>query len=97
MKSIVLGALNMACFFPSSFVAGSDACLEASPGDTSAAHRSSSQSPRRHRLGESAWRLIWGVAGVVGIALSPRPSAQLDASGGGHLGGAADGALSRAH
>ena len=83
-KSLVLGALNMACFFPLLLVAaqrlpgGVAATLGAAQPIIVAGFFAVAV------LGErlSAWRLIWGVVGVVGIALVVLgPQAQLDALG----------------
>ncbi|WP_303879792.1 EamA family transporter [Actinomyces oris] len=82
-KSIVLGALNMACFFPLLFVAA-----QRLPGGVAATLGAAQPiivaGLAVTVLGErlSAWRLMWGVAGVVGIALVVLgPQAQLDALG----------------
>ena len=82
-KSIVLGALNMACFFPLLFVAA-----QRLPGGVAATLGAAQPiivaGFAVAVLGErlSAWRLIWGVVGVVGIALVVLgPQAQLDALG----------------
>ena len=91
-KSIVLGALNMACFFPLLFVAA-----QRLPGGVAATLGAAQPiivaGFAVAVLGErlSAWRLIWGVVGVVGIALVVLgPQAQLDALGvAAGLGGAA--------
>lgn len=91
-KSLVLGALNMACFFPLLFVAA-----QRLPGGVAATLGAAQPiivaGFAVAVLGErlSAWRLIWGVAGVVGIALVVLgPQAQLDALGvAAGLGGAA--------
>ena len=79
-KSIVLGALNMACFFPLLFVAA-----QRLPGGVAATLGAAQPiivaGLAVTVLGErlSARRLIWGVAGVVGIALVVLgPQAQLD-------------------
>ncbi|OLL11614.1 EamA family transporter [Actinomyces oris] len=82
-KSIVLGALNMACFFPLLFVAA-----QRLPGGVAATLGAAqpiivaglavvvlSEHP-------SVWRLIWGGIGVVGVALVVLgPQAGLDALG----------------
>ena len=82
-KSIVLGALNMACFFPLLFVAA-----QRLPGGVAATLGAAQPiiiavlavTVLGERL--SAWSLMWGVAGVVGIALVVLgPQAQLDALG----------------
>ena len=82
-KSLVLGALNMACFFPLLFVAA-----QRLPGGVAATLGAAQPiiiaglavSVLGERL--SAWSLMWGVAGVVGIALVILgPQAQLDALG----------------
>ena len=91
-KSIVLGSLNMACFFPLLFVAA-----QRLPGGVAATLGAAQPiivaGLAVTVLGEplSAWRLIWGVIGVVGIALVVLgPQAQLDALGvAAGLGGAA--------
>ena len=91
-KSLVLGALNMACFFPLLFVAA-----QRLPGGVAATLGAAQPiivaGFAVAVLGErlSAWRLIWGVVGVVGIALVVLgPQAQLDALGvAAGLGGAA--------
>ena len=91
-KSIVLGALNMACFFPLLFVAA-----QRLPGGVAATLGAAQPiiiaGLAVTVLGErlSAWRLIWGVAGVVGIALVVLgPQAQLNTLGvAAGLGGAA--------
>jgi len=82
-KSLVLGALNMACFFPLLFVAA-----QRLPGGVAATLGAAQPiivaGFAVAVLGErlSAWRLIWGVVGVVGIALVVLgPQAQLDALG----------------
>ena len=82
-KSIVLGALNMACFFPLLFVAA-----QRLPGGVAATLGAAQPiivaGLAVTVLGErlSAWRLMWGVAGVVGIALVVLgPQAQLDPLG----------------
>jgi len=82
-KSLVLGALNMACFFPLLFVAA-----QRLPGGVAATLGAAQPiivaGLAVTVLGErlSAWRLIWGVIGVVGIALVVLgPQAQLDALG----------------
>jgi len=91
-KSLVLGALNMACFFPLLFVAA-----QRLPGGVAATLGAAqpiivaglavvvlSEHP-------SVWRLIWGGIGVVGVALVVLgPQAGLDALGvAAGLGGAA--------
>ena len=82
-KSLVLGALNMACFFPLLFVAA-----QRLPGGVAATLGAAqpiivaglavvvlSEHP-------SVWRLIWGGIGVVGVALVVLgPQAGLDALG----------------
>lgn len=91
-KSIVLGALNMACFFPLLFVAA-----QRLPGGVAATLGAAQPiivaGLAVTVLGErlSAWRLMWGVAGVVGIALVVLgPQAQLNTLGvAAGLGGAA--------
>ena len=91
-KSLILGALNMACFFPLLFVAA-----QRLPGGVAATLGAAQPiivaGFAVAVLGErlSAWRLIWGVVGVVGIALVVLgPQAQLDALGvAAGLGGAA--------
>ena len=82
-KSIVLGALNMACFFPLLFVAA-----QRLPGGVAATLGAAQPiiigGLAVTVLGErlSACSLMWGVAGVVGIALVVLgPQAQLDALG----------------
>ena len=82
-KSLVLGALNMTCFFPLLFVAA-----QRLPGGVAATLGAAQPiivaGLAVTVLGErlSAWRLIWGVSGVVGIALVVLgPQAQLDALG----------------
>ena len=82
-KSIVLGALNMACFFPLLFVAA-----QRLPGGVAATLGAAQPiivaGLAVAVLGErlSAWKLIWGVSGVVGVALVVLgPQAQLDALG----------------
>jgi len=82
-KSLVLGALNMACFFPLLFVAA-----QRLPGGVAATLGAAQPiivaGFAVAVLGErlSAWRLILGVVGVVGIALVVLgPQAQLDALG----------------
>ena len=82
-KSLVLGALNMTCFFPLLFVAA-----QRLPGGVAATLGAAQPiivaGLAVTVLGErlSARRLIWGVAGVVGIALVVLgPQAQLDALG----------------
>ena len=82
-KSLILGALNMACFFPLLFVAA-----QRLPGGVAATLGAAQPiivaGLAVTVLGErlSAWRLIWGVAGVVGIALVVLgPQAQLDPLG----------------
>ena len=91
-KSLILGALNMACFFPLLFVAA-----QRLPGGVAATLGAAqpiivaglavvvlSEHP-------SVWRLIWGGIGVVGVALvALGPQAGLDALGvAASLGGAA--------
>ena len=91
-KSIVLGALNMACFFPLLFVAA-----QRLPGGVAATLGAAQPiiiaGLAVTVLGErlSAWSLMWGVAGVVGIALVVLgPQAQLNTLGvAAGLGGAA--------
>ena len=91
-KSIVLGALNMACFFPLLFVAA-----QRLPGGVAATLGAAQPiiiaGLAVTVLGErlSAWSLMWGVAGVVGIALVVLgPPAQLNTLGvAAGLGGAA--------
>ena len=82
-KSLVLGALNMTCFFPLLFVAA-----QRLPGGVAATLGAAQPiivaglavAVLHERL--SAWRLMWGVIGVVGIALVVLgPQAQLDALG----------------
>ena len=82
-KSLILGALNMACFFPLLFVAA-----QRLPGGVAATLGAAqpiivaglavvvlSEHP-------SVWRLIWGGIGVVGVALVVLgPQAGLDALG----------------
>ena len=82
-KSLVLGALNMACFFPLLFVAA-----QRLPGGVTATLGAAQPiivtGLAVTVLGERllAWRLIWGVIGVVGIAFVVLgPQAQLDALG----------------
>lgn len=91
-KSLVLGALNMACFFPLLFVAA-----QRLPGGVAATLGAAQPiiiaGLAVTVLGErlSAWSLMWGVAGVVGIALVVLgPQAQLNTLGvAAGLGGAA--------
>ena len=82
-KSLVLGALNMTCFFPLLFVAA-----QRLPGGVAATLGAAQPiidaglavAVLHERL--SAWRLMWGAIGVVGIALVVLgPQAQLDALG----------------
>ena len=82
-KSLVLGALNMTCFFPLLFVAA-----QRLPGGVAAILGAAQPiivaglavAVLHERL--SAWRLMWGAIGVVGIALVVLgPQAQLDALG----------------
>ena len=82
-KSLVLGALNMACFFPLLFVAaqrlpgGVAATLGAAQPIIVAGLAVVVLSER-----PSAWRLMWGGIGVVGVALVVLgPQAGLDALG----------------
>lgn len=82
-KSIVLGALNMACFFPLLFVAaqrlpgGVAATLGAAQPIIAAGLAVVVLSER-----PSAWRLMWGGIGVVGVALVVLgPQAGLDVLG----------------
>ena len=82
-KSLVLGALNMTCFFPLLFVAA-----QRLPGGVAATLGAAQPiivaglavAVLHERL--SAWRLMWSAIGVVGIALVVLgPQAQLDALG----------------
>ena len=82
-KSLILGALNMACFFPLLVVAA-----QRLPGGVAATLGAAQPLIVAGLavivLGErlSAWRLTWGVIGVVGIALVVLgPQAQFDALG----------------
>ena len=82
-KSLVLGALNMACFFPLLFVAaqrlpgGVAATLGAAQPIIVAGLAVVVLSER-----PSAWRLMWGGIGVVGVALVVLgPQAGLDVLG----------------
>jgi len=82
-KSLVLGALNMACFFPLLFVAaqrlpgGVAATLGAAQPIIVAGLAGVGLSER-----PSAWRLMWGGIGVVGVALVVLgPQAGLDVLG----------------
>ena len=82
-KSLVLGALNMACFFPLLFVAA-----QRLPGGVAATLGAAQPIIvaglavvvlREH---PSAWRLMWGGIGVVGVALVVLgPQAGLDVLG----------------